>query len=143
MPVKVQKEFGWEMGHRLPFHESCKNVHGHSYRLVVEVEGDPDQTGMVVDFGLISCLVKPVIDRLDHSFMVDPDDELMLDMLEKSGLKATRVPFLSTAENISAWILDQLAPDLLDRPNVNSVTVQVFETRNSMAQATRIKAAGH
>ena len=137
MPVKVAKEFRWEMGHRLPYHESCRNVHGHSYRLVVEVEGEPDDSGMVVDFGEISCLVKPILDRLDHSFMVDPSDDLMNGVLQSSGLKATRVPFHSTAENIAVWIGEQVAPDLLTRSNVTSVKVIVFETSTSSAEFVR------
>ena len=139
MPVKVAKEFRWEMGHRLPYHESCRNVHGHSYRLVVEVEGEPDESGMVVDFGEIGCLVKPILDRLDHSFMVDPSDVLMSELLQSSGLKATRVPFHSTAENIAVWIADQVAPDLFSSSSISSVRIVVFETSTSSAETVRVR----
>ena len=40
--MKIAKEFRWEMGHRLPEHFGlCKNIHGHSYKMVVEFEGEP------------------------------------------------------------------------------------------------------
>ena len=41
--MKIAKEFNWEMGHRLPEHfGKCKNIHGHSYKMMVELEGDLD-----------------------------------------------------------------------------------------------------
>lgn len=127
------------MGHRLPYHETCRNIHGHSYRMILEVEGQVDETGMVIDFGEIACLVKPIIQQMDHSFMVDPSDEMMLGVLKESGLKATAVSFFSTAENIAIWILDQVGTRLFERATVASVTLKLFETANSSAEvkATR------
>lgn len=137
MQVKVSKEFRWEMGHRLPYHETCRNIHGHSYRMVVEVEGTVDQLGMVVDYGQISCVLAPIVKQLDHSFMVDPDDRLMLEVLNSSGLRMTQVPFFSTAENIANWIVDQVAPELFDQPNVTTVRLQLYETSTSCAEVMR------
>ena len=122
------------MGHRLPYHETCKNIHGHSYRLIVEVTGQVNEQGMVIDFGEISNLVKPIIDQLDHSFMVDPSDEMMLKVLADSGLKATHVDFFSTAENIVEWIANQIGKGLFMHANVNSISLSLFETKHSRAQ---------
>ena len=49
----VRRRFDFEAAHRLPRHPGkCRELHGHSYRLVVAVERpvDPD-SGMVIDFG--------------------------------------------------------------------------------------------
>lgn len=127
------------MGHRLPYHETCKNVHGHSYRMVVEVTGDLDDGGMVIDYGIISDVVKPIVAQLDHSFMVDPWDDLMREVLDSSGLKTTEVEFYSTAENIAQWVLGQISASLFASPNVCSVTTRVFETAGSMAQSTSVR----
>lgn len=137
MQVKVSKEFRWEMGHRLPYHETCRNIHGHSYRMVLEVEGTVDEFGMVVDYGQISCALAPIVKQLDHSFMVDPDDQLMLDVLKSSGLRMTKVPFFSTAENIANWVIDQVAPELFAKPNVTTVRLQLYETSTSCAEVVR------
>jgi 6-pyruvoyltetrahydropterin/6-carboxytetrahydropterin synthase len=131
--VTISKEFRWEMGHRLPGHPLCQNVHGHSYRLVVEVTGDPDESGMVVDFGDLALLVKPLLEQLDHSFMLDPDDAVMRELLEANGFKTTCVPFRSTAENIAAWFLERLRPHLLGRETVTGLAVTVHETASSAA----------
>ena len=45
----------------------CLNLHGHTFRLDVEVEGEVNpQTGMVIDFSLLKDVVKRVIADYDH-----------------------------------------------------------------------------
>jgi 6-pyruvoyltetrahydropterin/6-carboxytetrahydropterin synthase len=135
MLIRIAKEFRWEMGHRLPYHrEGCQNLHGHSYRAEIELLGEPDEGGMVVDFGEISRLVKPLIDRMDHSFMVHEDDATVRAFLEVQGLKATVAPFHSTAENIAAWLLAELRP-ALEGPRIREIAVRVHETAKSVAEA--------
>ncbi len=135
--VTITKEFRWEMGHRLPGHPVCQNVHGHSYRLVVEIEGDLDEGGMVLDYGDVAEAVRPLVAELDHSFMVDPEDTLMRELLDRSGLKATRVSFRSTAENIAVWILNRIAPDLAANPRLARLAVTVHETESTSARIER------
>ena len=142
MPITVAKEFRWEMGHRLPYHETCKNIHGHSYRMMVEVTGEVDDSGMVIDFGDISTIVRPLIEAMDHSFMVDPSDKLMLEVLSTSGLKRTEVGFYSTAENIAHWILSQVCDRLFTKPLVSRVRVEVYETATSSACASSDRPSG-
>ncbi|MBX3096827.1 MAG: 6-carboxytetrahydropterin synthase [Fimbriimonadaceae bacterium] len=131
MEVTISKEFRWEMGHRLPGHPLCGSPHGHSYRLIVEVTGEPDASGMVMDYGLMSEVVKPIIQQLDHSFFVDPDDKIMAEVIDKNGFKKCALPFRSTAENIAAWILEQIAPTLPE--NVREAVVTVCETERTSA----------
>ena len=55
--IRVSKEFSFETAHALDMHDSkCRNIHGHSYKLIVTVLGhintdnsQPD-VGMVIDF---------------------------------------------------------------------------------------------
>ena len=49
--MKIAKEFRWEMGHRLLEHKGkCYNLHGHSYKLLVEFGGEVEPNGMVMDY---------------------------------------------------------------------------------------------
>ena len=49
--MRISKEFRWEMGHRLQLHKGlCKNLHGHSYKMEVELTGDVLENGMVLDY---------------------------------------------------------------------------------------------
>ena len=49
--IRITKEFKFEMAHALHGYDGlCKNIHGHSYRMIVEFEGELDEQGMVIDF---------------------------------------------------------------------------------------------
>jgi len=123
------------MGHRIPWHTGgCQNVHGHSYRLIVELEGEVADGGMVTDYGDISVCVKPILAELDHSYMIDPSDHEMRKTLTDLGLKMTEVPFVSTAENIVLWLGERLKPSLL-RGTVQSMRLTVKETASTSASA--------
>ena len=54
--MRVTKIFDWHCSHRLTNHEGlCKNIHGHTYKLEVEIDGSllsgGSSDGMVIDFG--------------------------------------------------------------------------------------------
>jgi len=77
MKVSITREYTWEMGHALMNHAGkCYRPHGHNYRLEVEVSGPLDITSdMVIDFSDLDMMVEPTVDRLDHQFLVNTDDD--------------------------------------------------------------------
>lgn len=97
--MRVFKEFRFEAAHRLPdapAGHKCRRLHGHSYRLVVFVEGPINpETGWVVDFAEIRGAVDPVVDELDHQYLN-----------EIEGLSKP------TAEVITRWVWDRVKPRL-------------------------------
>jgi len=131
--MKVAKEFKWEMGHRLPFHSGkCKNLHGHSYKLIIEFEGEEDEYGMVIDYYEISRIIKPIIEKLDHSVMVYEKDESLIAALKALNSRMTVVPFHTTAENICKYFIKEVS-NSLKFPNISAINVWVFETENTYA----------
>ena len=134
--MKIAKEFRWEMGHRLPEHFGlCKNIHGHSYKMIVEFEGELDKNQMVIDYYDVEKIINPVIEKLDHSFMVTKDDKMVLEFLEKMNSKKVIVDFNSTAENICAYLLSEIKKTKLPS-NISSVKVRVYETQYDYAEET-------
>ena len=134
--MKIAKEFRWEMGHRLPEHFGlCKNIHGHSYKMIVEFEGELDKNQMVIDYYDVEKIINPVIEKLDHSFMVTKDDKMVLEFLEKMNSKKVVVDFNSTAENICAYLLSEIKKCSLPS-NISSVKVRVYETQFDYAEET-------
>jgi len=134
--MKIAKEFRWEMGHRLPEHfGNCKNIHGHSYKMMVEVEGEVNSLGMIMDYYDLKMIVKPVIEKLDHAFMVNKDDRIVIDFLEKVNSKKVVVDFPSTVENICRYIIKQLNPESFPE-NVKTLRVSIFETHDDYAEET-------
>ena len=134
--MKIAKEFRWEMGHRLPEHFGlCKNIHGHSYKMIVEFEGELDKNQMVIDYYDVEKIINPVIEKLDHAFMVNIDDKIVIEFLEKMNSKKVVVGFNSTAENICNYLLSEIKKCSLPS-NISSVKVRVYETQFDYAEET-------
>ena len=134
--MKIAKEFRWEMGHRLPDHFGlCKNIHGHSYEMLVEFEGDLDEQGMIIDYYDVEKIINPIVEKLDHAFMVNKNDKTVLEFLKKMNSKKVVVDFQSTAENICTFILGKVKKSNLPS-NVKGIKVRVYETVNDYAEET-------
>lgn len=115
----IAKHFEFEAAHKLPDIEcygACRNLHGHTYKLTIEIEGDINSFGWVMNFKELKAIVKPkVLDILDHSYLND--------IIE-----------LSTAENLILWIDQQIKSDIEKYAKLKSITL--YETSNSYAKIT-------
>ena len=105
--------------HRLPKHPGmCARVHGHNYRVEIEVGGNADETGAVIWFETIDEKVGGWIrDTLDHRLIVSPDeDQALLDSDPHHVVCPHGDP---TAENFALWIGEKatelLAPHVVMR----------------------------
>jgi 6-pyruvoyltetrahydropterin/6-carboxytetrahydropterin synthase len=136
--MKIAKEFSWDMGHRLPEHfGKCKNVHGHSYKMIIELDGSLNEKSMVMDYYDLKKIVEPIIENLDHAFMVYEEDKEMIYALEKLNSKKVVVNFQSTVENICTYILNEV--NKYDFPsNIKSIKVRIHETPNDYAEETLV-----
>ena len=114
----LRKEFTFDAAHNLVrYHGKCERLHGHTYRVAIVLEGSPDEEGMVLDFCVVSSVMKErVISRLDHSYINDTIPQ-------------------PTAENIALWIWEQVETPLY-RPNCRLHEVWVWETATSCAVLT-------
>jgi 6-pyruvoyltetrahydropterin/6-carboxytetrahydropterin synthase len=54
-----------DCAHLLPGHPKCGQLHGHTYRVEVVVEGEV-QDGMVLDFADLKNRIRAVLGRYDH-----------------------------------------------------------------------------
>lgn len=132
--MKIAKEFDWEMGHRLPFHKGkCKNLHGHSYKLIIELEGGLDENGMVLDFYDVKKIVAPIIEKLDHAFLVYKEDKELVEALKKLNSKYVETKFQPTAENICNYFLSEIKNSQLQQ-NIKKIKIRVCETYDSYAE---------
>lgn len=132
--MKISKEFKWEMGHRLPSHSGkCKNIHGHTYKMRVEIEGDLDENGMVMDYYDVSEIISPIVDELDHSFMVKETEKEIIDFLDKLKSKKVVVPFETTAENITLHLLKKIK-ERITSDRIKRIKIRVYETEKTYAE---------
>jgi 6-pyruvoyltetrahydropterin/6-carboxytetrahydropterin synthase len=132
--MRIAKEFNWEMGHRLPDHfGKCKNIHGHSYKLMVELDGDLNENGMVMDYYDLKKIVNPIVENLDHAFMVYEKDSQVVEFLEQIKSKKVIVNFESTVENITRYFLVEIRKHNLPS-NIHKIKIRVCETPDDYAE---------
>jgi 6-pyruvoyltetrahydropterin/6-carboxytetrahydropterin synthase len=126
--VLVSKEFTFDAAHHLHCYEGkCKNLHGHTYKVVFGLSGYLDDRGLMIDFGEIKEIWKNEIEiHLDHRY-----------------LNETLPPMNTTAENIVVWIYEKMNDALKQNERQNQYHgarvefVRLFETPTSFAEARR------
>jgi len=110
--MRIFVDVTFEAAHSLPNtppQHKCHRLHGHSYQVTLEVEGEPDPyTGWIVDYAEVKDAWEPLHGELDHHFLND---------VEGLGI--------STCENLVLWIARQLRHTLL---NLCAVTVRETPT---------------
>lgn len=106
----LEKSFTFEAAHQLPEHDGkCQRLHGHSWRMTVIVRGhqvssEGPKTGMVMDYGDIPAVVKPLVEEfLDHHFLNET------------------LPIYPTSEMIAEWVYQQLKPQI---PKLSAVVIE-------------------
>lgn len=107
------KEFEFDAAHNLVhYHGKCEKLHGHTYKLVVKLQGEPDKEGMIFDFVEFKKIVNSkVVDRLDHAYLNDIISQ-------------------PTAENIAVFVWDELENEI-KKDNCSLYEVEVWETKTS------------
>ncbi|QOF67925.1 6-carboxytetrahydropterin synthase QueD [Actinobacillus sp. GY-402] len=118
---RVSKEFSFDMAHILDGHDGkCRNLHGHTYKLQVEVSGDLYQQGpkkgMVMDFADLKDIVKTLIlAPMDHAFIYDTNSEReckIAALLNELDSKTFGMPSRTTAEEMARFIFNRLKSEL-------------------------------
>jgi 6-pyruvoyltetrahydropterin/6-carboxytetrahydropterin synthase len=88
----------------------CYNLHGHTYSVDVEVEGEiNEETGMVMDFLVLKRIVKSIIDEYDHVVIIPRKYEGSVELRGpfKSVIKYIDKP-QDTAEYLALDIAEKL-----------------------------------
>ena len=138
MLLRLTKRFTFEMAHALPSYQGkCHNIHGHSYKLYVTVEGTPLQQsgasadGMVLDFGILKSIIEQhIIEPFDHALVLPRQEEAL--SLGGLSAKLVWVNFQPTTENLLmhfAHLLENAFPQ-----GTRLYSLKLYETESSCAE---------
>jgi 6-pyruvoyltetrahydropterin/6-carboxytetrahydropterin synthase len=139
--IRISKEFTFDMAHALLGYDGlCRNIHGHSYTLVVTIKGTPNpdhsspKNGMLIDFKDLKNIVKEnIINKLDHALVLNEETpKELMDMLLKNYDKIVITPYQPTTENMIADIAGKIK-DLLPS-NIELFSLRLRETPSSYAE---------
>ena len=86
-----------DCAHFLPGHPKCGNVHGHTYRVDVTIEGD-HRGGMILDFNDLKSQTREVLQRYDNRHWNDvldfPTVENICELLSSQLRERIRFPLV-------------------------------------------------
>lgn len=120
----------------LGYNGKCKNIHGHCWKVKVELLGENLQLnghnrGMLVDFKDIKKELRNLTDYLDHSLIIEKNSlkSHILKILKNEGFKILEFDFRPTAENFCKFIYNYLK-----NKNFKVYEVSVYETETNVAK---------
>ena len=149
--ILLQKEaFKFSAAHFLIFPDgSAERLHGHNYRVFLELEGQLSPQGLVIDFKVVKPVIKELVDELDEHWLVPGEHPELT--VERLGDGRTEVRYRErhylapdedviimpmnnlSAENLATWVgrelrrrLEERFPDLV----IAVLRLAVEETSN-------------
>lgn len=126
--VMISKEFTFDAAHHLHAYEGkCKNLHGHTYKVIFGISGFLDERGLMMDFADLKQIWKEEIEIfLDHRY-----------------LNETLPAMNTTAENMVVWIYEKMKEALAKEERQQQYLgarvefIRLYETPTSYAEARR------
>jgi len=145
--VRVTKDYLiFSCGHFITYEgDECERLHGHNYRVAVEVEGPLDVNHYVFDFIALKKRTQEIVAELDHHMLLPTRNKLI--SVEEGG-KNVRVRFKdkewsfpredcillpienTTAELLAKWIAHRLRNSLQQQHNFVPQTIRVEVEEN-------------
>ncbi|MDR1725822.1 MAG: 6-carboxytetrahydropterin synthase [Bacteroidales bacterium] len=136
MIIRITKEFTFEASHALDNYDGlCKNIHGHSYKLLVTLKGEPvydensPKLGMIMDFADLKKIVKQeILDSFDHAIVLKNDSRF----INIKDTKIVFVPYQPTCENMLSDFVKRISTRL--PKNIILSNIKLYETATSCAE---------
>ncbi len=148
------EDLGFSAAHFATFGGECEPLHGHNYRVVVEIAGDVDADSWVMDFRRVKTLIAEICGELDHRFVLQGRSRHL--RIEESevgyvvcfGSRRYVIPREdvislpienTTAERLAEWLAGQVVAAIRQggANNLMSVTIGVEEAPGQSGWFTR------
>ena len=120
--IELEKEyFKFSAAHFLIFPDgSAERLHGHNYRVFVEIDATLSEHGLVIDFKEIKPVVRELLDSLDERFLIPGEHPVLTHSVREDDVCEIRyldryyaapaedvlvMPMNNTSsENLASWI---------------------------------------
>ncbi|HSQ88664.1 6-carboxytetrahydropterin synthase QueD [Romboutsia sp.] len=140
----LKAEHSFDSAHFLSGYKGkCANIHGHRWRVQIEVQSETlvnggQLDGMVIDFGDLKRDVKDMVDFYDHSLIIQEGTmrKETLNCIIEDGFKLIEVKFRPTAENFAAFFFNYMKEKGY---NVKRATVYETPTNSAIYEQSEVK----
>ena len=147
--IELEKEyFKFSAAHFLIFPDgSAERLHGHNYRVFIEIDATLSEHGLVIDFKEIKPVVRELLDSLDEHFLIPGEHPVLTHTVRDDGVCEVRygdryyaapvedvlvMPMNNTSsENLATWIgreIKRLLAERFGEVETRSLRVAVEET---------------
>jgi len=149
--LHVSKDYlKFSAAHFIAYKGFRETLHGHNYRVSVEVEGDLGAEGYVLDFSIVKRIARRVCDRLDAKTLI-PVQSDCLRIREEAGQLSVRyeddefrfplqdvvlVPIVhSSAEELARYVAGEIQHELAAEgvQRIRAIEIGVEETTGQTA----------
>ncbi|PIN66866.1 MAG: 6-pyruvoyl tetrahydropterin synthase [Candidatus Altarchaeum sp. CG12_big_fil_rev_8_21_14_0_65_33_22] len=139
MGIKISIVKNFSSAHFLIGHEKCGRIHGHNWKVKVEVEGELEERGWVIDFTLLKNIADELLNKFDHKMLLPDsinydDDRKNLNFTANSKKYSfpkedcVIVPIGNvTCENMSYFLHKELWEILKKFKNIHGLEIKVNE----------------
>jgi 6-pyruvoyltetrahydropterin/6-carboxytetrahydropterin synthase len=111
--VTIAKQFTFDAAHHLPGlpeGHKCKRLHGHTYRVEIQLRGPVDEFGFVVDYAEIAKAWAGIDEQLDHRCLNDipgletPSTEVLVKWIgDRVKALLPRLVRVRVSESTTTW----------------------------------------
>lgn len=138
--ITCSRRIEFDAAHRVMQHESkCKYLHGHRYAVEATFASNGlDDLGRVVDFGVLKeRLAGWINEHWDHATILSHEDKALGDAIAvKTGQAIFYLPANPTAENMAAYLLQKICPELFSDMDIRCTRIRLYETPACYVDAT-------
>ncbi len=132
----LKSQHSFDSAHFLANYEGkCKNIHGHRWKVEVEVQSETlikegKNDGMVIDFSDLKKDLRRMLNAFDHALIIQKGSmrrETQKCLME-DAFKIVEVTFRPTAENFSYYFFTEM-----EKMGYDVKRIKVYETPNNSA----------
>jgi 6-pyruvoyltetrahydropterin/6-carboxytetrahydropterin synthase len=146
------KGLGFSAAHFIIGHTKCEHLHGHNWNVAVQVEGEIDKRGLLVDFIELKKVMEKICKAYDHRLLLPSKNPALKRTTRKNteifvhGRKfefpkggVVWLPVVNiTVEELARVVADRIVENLRKYPNVKKIIVMVGETKEESAREERL-----
>jgi 6-pyruvoyltetrahydropterin/6-carboxytetrahydropterin synthase len=129
----ITRDYWFSAAHRLEGHPKCGRLHGHNYKVVVELTGDIEGGRWIMDFGDLDQIVKPIIASMDHRYLLSDENETE-DPYAQIAYERRESVYLPIVATTAECIAQYIYQEILLKVGRHKIAVTVWETPKSSAR---------